>query len=242
MVSPADIPINAISWFFGSLACYSLGVKSILAYHKSYNSLTKYISVFGMLMGTALLFFSVSTFFTLDTDQLRPAWVIGEFLVYASMVPQAMILWALTLRTKVSVYLPAIIAGAIGLGAWLKAAPTLNLYLDDNFIGYDEPRVSSLAMAFLFSVLFIPVGFHFMKATLRQTEFKARLMTFVIGMVYVGTGVSTASHLVVMGQVASATSSIGNIGFFLVLIVAIAWPRQVKMKSPIVPGYGRISQ
>jgi hypothetical protein len=242
MISPADIPINSISWLFGALACFALGIKSLLAYRKSYNLLTKYIAWFGMIMGTALLFFSVPTFFLLDTEQLRPAWVIGEFLVYSSLVVQAMILWALTLRTKVSVYLPAIAAGIVGFASWANAAPHLTLYLDTNFIGYNEPRLSTLGMALLFSVLFIPVGFHFMKATLRQNEFKARLMTFVLGMVYVGTGVSTASHLIAIGQVASITSSLGNLGFFLILLGATAWPRRAKIKTPAIAVYGRTSQ
>jgi hypothetical protein len=81
-----------------------------------------------------------------------------------------------------------------------------------------------------------------MKSTVRQSDFKGRLITFTLGMVYIGVGVSTASHLLVIGQVASATSSIGNMAFFLILLGAIVWPKRINIHTPAVAVYGRTSQ
>jgi hypothetical protein len=239
MISPLELPINSLSWLFGSAACFALGIKSYLAYRGSFNHLTKYIAWFSLIMSLALACFAIPPMFISDLDSLRYAWVIGEFLVYASLIPQAAILWSLVLRSHMSVYVPTVATGLIGLGAWLYAAPNLTLYRENGFIGYNEPLVSALAMALLLGGLFIPVGFHFLRATFRQTEFKGRLTTFVLGIVYIGIGVSTASHLIIIGEVASVASSLGNIIFFSVLLGAIAWPHQAKNKHPAVAAYGR---
>ena len=241
MISPTEIPINSLSWLFGSAACFALGVKSFLAYRDSFNQLTKYICWFSLIMAVALLCFSIPPLFTLDPDKLRYAWIIGELLVYISLIPQAAILWSLILRSHFSVYFLTIATGVIGLGSWLYAVPKLTLTIENNFVGYSEPGISTFTMAFLLGALFIPVGFHFLKATMRQTEFKGRLTTFVLGIVYIGIGVSTASQLLIIGQVASVASSFGNLAFFVVLLGAIVWPRRVKVKPPAVAIYGRTS-
>lgn len=221
------------------MACLALAGKSYLAYRESYNILTKYICWFGSIVGAALLCFSVPTLFTLNTGDLRYAWVIGELLVYISLIPQAAILWALVLRSHVSVYVPTVAVGILGLTAWVISAPGLTLYREGNFIGYSEPGVSTFIMALLLAGLFIPAGFHFMRATVRQPEFKGRLTTFVLGLVYIGIGVSTASHLLFYGQVASAASSLGNMAFFIVLLGVVIWPRKAKAKTPAIAIYGR---
>src|SRR5680860_221211 len=113
MISPVDIPINSFSWLIGAIACFALGIRSLMAYRNSYNLLTKYICIFSLIMGGALLCFSAPTLFTLNTDTLRYAWVMGELLVYASLAAQAAILWALVLRSKMSVYIPVITSGVI---------------------------------------------------------------------------------------------------------------------------------
>lgn len=231
MTSLADFPINSLAWLVGSAGIYTLGFKSLVNYRRTNNLLTKYIIWFSVLVATALVFFSVPVLFTLDTAKLRYAWVAGEFFVYLALIAQAAILWQLTLRTRVSVYVPTIITGVIGLGAWLNAAPNLTLSLRGNFISYSESGISTFAMALLIGGLYIPVGLHFLRSTLRQTDFKSRLNTFTIGMVYTGIAISITAHLLFYGQVASPVASYGNLAFFIVLLAVMAWPRPAPAKQ-----------
>lgn len=242
MVAPTDIPVNSWAWLMGSIACLALGYKSIQAYRSSYGLLTKYICWFAIIMSLALGCFSISTIITLDPDKLRYSWIAGEFLVYAGLIPQAAIFWALVLRSKVSVYALTIPTAIIGFIGWILSAPNITLHLEGNFMAYSEPRISNFIMAFLLGITFIPAGFYFLKSVMRQVEFKDKLITFVLGLVYIGIGASTASHLIVYGQVASPISSWGNLVFFIVLFAVIAWPKRAKIKVPAVALYGQTSR
>lgn len=193
--------------------------------------MTKYMYWFGFLMGIALALFGLPSLFTLDEAILHNGYILGEAFMYLSFIPQAAILWSLVLRKYVPVYLVTIPVGLLGLATWLHGTPNSVLALENNFIDYSEPRINTFSLAVLFIVLFIPVGFHFLQATIRQKGFKDRLVTFMLGMVFAGVGISTAGHLLVAGHAVSVASSGGNIVFFIFMLAAIAWPRQQKPKS-----------
>lgn len=231
MTPLSEVPINSLAWTFGLAACLALGIRSFIVYRRSYSQLTKYICWFFMIMAVCLAFFGPPAFFTLDVDTLHNTYIIGEVFMYLGFIPQAAILWSLLLRQYFSVYVITIPTALVGLASWLYATPNSILYLENGFIDYREPFVSRLALVLLFGGLFIPVGLHFMKATMRQSGFKDRFVTFVLGSVYAGVGISIAVHLLTVRHVVSPASSVGNLIFFILLLVAIIWPRREKAKS-----------
>lgn len=227
----AEIPINSLAWIFGSVACFALLVRSLIVYRRSYSPLTKYICWFAFLITLCLISFGFPSLFTLETKPLHISYIIGEFFMYLAFIPQAAVLWALVLRKYIPIYTITIPVGIVSMATWLYATPNSVLSLRGNFIDYSEPGICSFSMAMLFITMFIPVGYHFMKATFRQSGFKDRLITFVLGMVYAGIGVSTALSLFINGHGTSPQASVGNLFFFTFLFVAIVWPRRVAAKS-----------
>jgi hypothetical protein len=226
MTPLTEIPINSLAWMFGTAACLALGIRSLIIYRRSNSQLTKYLCWFFLLISISLVFFGFPALFTLDEGILHLSYVIGEFFMYIGFIAQAAVLWSLLLRQYFSVYTLTIPVGIIGLATWLYATPNSAIYLKDNFIDYSEPGICSFSMGILFIGLFMPVGLHFLRATMRQDGFKDRLVTFVLGMVYAGIGISTGVHLFTVGHATSPAASVGNLVFFIALIASIALPRR----------------
>lgn len=238
MIALGDVPISSSSWLVGAVALLILGVKSLLGYRRSRVQLSKYITWFALLICASLFCFSIPAFFTLDMHTMLTFDLIGEGFFYASMVAQAAIVWFLMLRTRTSAYILTVPVALIGLAAWLYAIPrSTTQYLRHDFITYQDPRLSTLAIALLIIALFVPVGIYFLRLAPRQTGFKARLNSVIFGIVYIGIGLVNGGFELVTGQMMTTTSVYGIILFFIFLLIAALWPRRAGAKPSVqIPG------
>lgn len=221
------IPLSSFSWFIGALGIFVMGVKSLQSYRRSRVELSKYISWFGLVVGLALFFFSVPSFFTANIHILFKFDVIGEALFYASMIAQAAIVWCLILRSRLSVYALTVPVGIISFVSWVYAARHARVYFSaKNFITYLDPRFSTLVIAFLMIFLFVPVGIYFLSLASKQSNFKAKLNSIGLGLVYVGIGLINGGFEIATGQVMTRTSALGISLFFTILLIISLWPRR----------------
>lgn len=226
MVSLSAVPLNSYTWLMGSIACYMLFYRSYINYRSSRNELSKYLAWFGILMGTGQVFLSLPAFFTLNTDTLRATYLMGEFVIYASAIAQAAVLWCLLLRSKVSIYAATLPIAVIGSVSWLYAVPHSTLEISNNFITYRDPLFSTIVIGLVLVCLFIPVGIYFMRSASQQTHTKAILTSLTLGLVYVGVGIFTGGVELVTGQVITPKTAIGDLAFFIVMASVLLWPHR----------------
>jgi hypothetical protein len=228
----SDIPINAYCWFLGAITLFVLGVKSLVGYRKTHVQLTKYMTWFSAVFFISLIAFSVPALFTLDPDNLRTTYLVGEFFFYAGMVTQAAIMWCLVLRRHFSIYYVTVPVAALALVAWLYDIPHSRLSLAHNFITYLDPQPVPWVITMMMTGLFVPVGVYFLRAAFRQTGVKATVISFVLGMMYVGIGFSTGSQELINGQIISPASAIVNLIISAMLLTALVMPWQLSVKLP----------
>ncbi|HUY84928.1 MAG TPA: hypothetical protein VMU97_00220 [Candidatus Dormibacteraeota bacterium] len=234
-MTPLDhVPISSFSWFIGGVACLLMGVKSLQSYRHSRVELSKYITWFSFIVGVALVFFSVPSFFTLDLRTLRLLDMVGEGFFYGSMIAQAAIVWCLILRSRIPMYVLTVPVGLLGLASWLYAIPKAIIYFSaSNFITYLDPRFSTLVIATLMIFLFVPVGIYFLRLAPRQSGFKAVLNSVIFGMVYLGIGLTNGGFEIATGQVMTHTSVFGITLFFIFLLIGALWPRRSNHKPAV---------
>lgn len=232
MTPLADIPLNTWCWGLGAITLIVLGVKSVRGYRKSRGQLTKYMAWFSWVFLPCLLAFSLPAVFTLDPDVLRITSLVGEFFFFAGLVTQAAILWCLILRRYCSIYLVTVPVGLIGLACWLYDVGHSKLVVGDNFINYYDPRVISFVIAILMIGLFVPVGIYFLRAASLQVGAKATVTSFMMGLMYVGIGLSTGSQEIFSRQLVTPTAAIINLGIAVLLLFALLMPWQLGVKLP----------
>jgi len=232
VTSLSDIPINSFCWLLGAITLFVLAIKSLVGYRKSRGQLAKYMAWFGFVFGISLITFSVPSLFSLDPGTLRTSYIIGEFFFYIGMVTQAAIMWCLVLRRYFSIYYVTVPVATLVLAAWLYDIPRVRLSLAHNFITYYDPRPIPWAIIMLMIGLFVPVGAYFIRAASRQIGPKATVTSFVLGMMYVGIGLSTGSEELVTGQIISPASAIVNILISAMLLIALVMPWQLKVMLP----------
>lgn len=231
MVPLSEIPINSLAWTLGAIATMAVAIRSFVTYKRSYSQLTGFIFWFAFLISIGLFFFGLPSLFTFDISILHATYKIGEVFMYASFIAQGAILWSLMLRQYVSVYAVTIPVALIGFATWLYALNRSVLFLEDNFVGYWEPRICNYLLAALFFALFIPVGLHFIRAMVRQTGFKNRLVPFGLGIVYASTGLFAGIHLIVVRNISALETSWMYMSFYIFLLMVTVWPRREKAKT-----------
>lgn len=233
MVALSAVPFNSFVWLAGSLACFMLCYRSYATYRISKNELSKYLSWFGLFMGTGQVMLAVPSFFTLDPGVLRTTYLIGEFFIYASGVAQAAILWCLLLRSRVMIYSTVVPTAFIGLIAWIYALPRSTLQFGaDNFINYRDPVFSTIVIGVTLISLFVPVGIYFLGSASKQAHPKAILTSLCLGVVYVGIGFFTGGIELLTGQVITPRSAIFDLAFFIVMFSVLLWPHRASAKVP----------
>ena len=233
MTSPADIPVSSIPWLVGAAGILAIGLKSYVGYRESRIELSKYIAWFALLVGIAMAFFSVPTFFTLNIGILRTYDIIGEAFFYTSMVAQSAIVWFVLLRTRIPVYYLAVPIGLIGLVSWSYNTMRSYMFLSNDFITYHDPRASTLVIAGLMIGLFTPVGIYFLRLAPSQSGLKSRLNAIAFGLVYLGVGFISGGFEIATGQMVTRASAPGLTVFFIILLLAGIWPRRPSAKSPL---------
>ncbi|HVI60623.1 MAG TPA: hypothetical protein VM535_00520 [Candidatus Saccharimonadales bacterium] len=234
MMALPDVPFNSIVWLMGASACFMLGYRSLASYRRSKNELSLYLTWFGLLMGTGQLFLAIPPFFTLDTDFLHKAYIVGEFWIYGSAVAQAAILWCLILRSRVPRYAVTLPIVIIGFASWLYAVPRSTLEIThDNFIIYRDPLLSTIIIGVVLISLFVPVGVYFLRSASKQAHLKAMLTSLSLGVVYIGIGVFTGGIELLVGYVITPRSAIFDLAFFIVMFSVLLWPRRVLAKTKL---------
>ncbi|HEX5743874.1 MAG TPA: hypothetical protein VFX84_00260, partial [Candidatus Saccharimonadales bacterium] len=148
---------------------------------------------------------------------------------------QAAILWCLILRRYFSIYYATVPVALIGLASWVYNIPRSQVVLTDNFINYYDPRIISLTIAVMMTVLFVPVGIYFLRAASWQSGMKGTVTSFMLGMMYVGIGLSVASEEIVAKQLVTPASAIVNliIGALLLTALLAPWQLGVKLPAPV---------
>lgn len=183
----------------------------------------------------SLLAFSVPALFTLDPGILHTTSLIGEFFFFMGFVAQAAILWCLILRRYFSIWYVTVPVALTGLVCWLYDIPNSRLVLEDNFINYYDPRAVSIVIAILMVGLFVPVGIYFIRAASFQNGMKATATSFMLGLMYVGIGLSTASQELIARQLLTPYSAVVNliIAAFLLTALLLPWKLSVKLPAPV---------
>jgi hypothetical protein len=227
MTPLSAIPLNSFVWLLGAAACFVLSYRSFVSYRSSTNELSKYIAWFSILIGLGQSILAVPTFFTLDPHILRVTYLMAEFFIYSSAVAQAAILWCTLLRTlRLPIRVVTMPVAAIGLLAWLYALPHATLRFSNGFINYRDPTFSTIVIGIVLVGLFVPVGIYFLRSATRQTRPKAIINAVALGIAYVGVGFFTGGLELVAGQVITPNSAIGDLTFFSIMLIALAWPRR----------------
>ena len=232
MTALSDIPLNAYCWGLGAVTIGVLGVKSVMGYYKTRGQLSKYMIWFSVVFFVALMAFSLPAFFTLDHGILRTTYLIGEFFFWAGLVTQAAILWCLILRQYFSVYYAVVPVAITALGCWLYDVSRARLSLEQGFINYYDPLITTFVIAMLVIILFVPVGIYFMRAASHQRSVKATATSFVLGMMYAGIGLSLASEEVISGQIVTPASAVVNIIISAMLLTSLLLPWRLSVKLP----------
>jgi len=235
MVALSDVPLNSVTWAAGTMACFALGYRSLVSYRRSANELTKYIALFGLVMGMAQALFALPPILTSDPSSLRTIYLIVELLVYTSAVAQAAIVWCLILRAHVPIYyatMPVVIVGSL---AWLYSLPRASIEITDNFIKYHDPLLSTIIIGLMLILLFVPVGIYFLRSVGHQANLKAKLNSLALGILYVGIGLSTGGMELLTGQVLTPRLAIPDAILFVVLVVALLWPRHPSAQTTAAP-------
>lgn len=232
MTPLADIPLNTWCWLLGAVTLVVLGIKSVAGYHKSRGELSKYMAWFSWVFLPCLLAFSVPALFTLDHDVLRATSLIGEFFFFMGLVTQAAILWCLILRRYCSIWYVTVPAAIAGLACWLYDVPNSRIVLSDNFINYYDPRPVSIVIAVMVVALFVPVGIYFIRAASLQAGAKATVTSFMLGIMYVGIGLSIASEELIARQLLTPAAAIVNLLIATMLLTALILPWQLRVKLP----------
>jgi hypothetical protein len=233
MVALAEVPFNSVVWLLGCLACFLLCYRSYTTYRISRTELSKYLALFGLLMGIGQAFLAIPSFFTLDPEVLHTGYLIGEFFIYGSAVAQAAILWCLLLRSKVRISAVTLPIALIGAVSWAYAVPRSVLTLGtDNFIEYKDPLASTIVIGLVLVCLFIPVGIYFLRSASEQTHIKPVLTSLCLGLVYVGIGIFTGGIELLAGQVITPRSAPFDLAFFVVMSSVLLWPHRAAAKVP----------
>lgn len=229
-MTPLDqIPLNSWTWLTGSAACFALYYRSFKHYRRSANELPKYLAYFALTMGIGQSFLAVPSFLTLDTATLRTTYMMGEAFVYMSAVAQAAIVWCLMLRSKLSLRAVTIPVAGIGVLAWFYSLPRASLTLTGNFITYRDPLFSTIVIGLMLTGLFLPVGIYFMRSAAGQRTLRGILFSLILGVVYIGVGLSTGGVELLRGEVITPGSAISDLIFFSVLLGVLLWPRRLTL-------------
>lgn len=232
MTALSDIPLNTWCWGVCSITLIVLGVKSTVGYHRSRVQLTKYMAWFSWVFLACLLAFAIPPIFTLDNRVLLISSFVGEIFFWAGLVTQAAILWCLILRRYVSIYYATVPVALIGTACWIYNLPSESVALSNNFITYYEMTIVSFAIGFLMTVLFVPVGIYFIRAASWQSGAKATVTSFVLGMMYVGIGLSVASEELIARQLVTPASAWVNILIGVLLFGALVAPWRLSVSIP----------
>jgi len=229
MIPRSEIPLNSIVWLLGSIACFTLSYRSFVSHRLSSNELSKYLVWFGLLMGCGQAWLAIPGFFTLDPHILRITYLVGEFFIYGSAVAQASILWCLILRTHLSLRTITIPVALVGLIAWVYALPRSTLDFSGTFINYRDPTFSTVVIGLILITLFVPVGIRFLQFAAKQTDSRGIITSLALGLVYIGVGIFTGGVELIRGQVITPYSAIGDLAFFSIMLIALTWPRRLKI-------------
>ena len=220
-----------MTWAAGTMACLVLSYRSFTSYRRSANELSKYIAWFGLIMGIAQALFAIPPLFTLDPGALRIFYIVVELFVYASATAQAAILWCLVLRPYVSIYSVVTPVALGGTAAWLLSIPYASVHITNHFIDYSDPLFSTIVIGIMLIGLFVPVGIYFLRTAAGQINLKAKLNSLALGILYVGIGVSTGGLELLTGEVLVRSSAVPDTILFVILLVALLWPRPTLAKS-----------
>jgi hypothetical protein len=226
MTPLSTIPLNSWTWLLGSLACFMLCYRSYNSYKISKSELSKYIALFGLLMGFGQAWLAVPSFFSLDTNILGVTYRIGELFIYSSAVAQAAIAWCFFMRPYMKLRTVTIPIACIGFVSWLYALPYATLKISNNFINYRDPTFSTLVIAAVLIGLFVPVGIYFLKSAKKEPRLQAKLLASALGLVYIGVGFFTGGVEILSGQVITPRSAIGDLVFFSAMFLVLLWPRR----------------
>lgn len=232
MTPLADIPLNTYCWLVGAATLIVLGTKSVVGYRKSRLQLSKYMAWFSWVFLPCLLAFSVPALFTLDPGTILTTSLIGEFFFFMGLVAQSAILWFLILRRYVPVYYVTVPTALIGAACWLYDIPNSRIVLEQGFINYYDPRIVSIIIAVMMTVLFVPVGVYFIRAASMQSSLKATIASFALGMMYIGIGLSTASEELIARQLLTPYSAVVNLIIAAVVLVSLLLPWRLSVKLP----------
>lgn len=224
-----------MTWSAGTAACIALGYRSLVGYRRTANELTKYIAWFGLTMAAAQALFAFPPLFTLNPEVLRTIYLLVELIVYTSAVFQAAVVWCLMLRAKVPIYyitLPMVLVGTV---AWLYSLPRASVHVTHRFINYHDPLLSTIIIGVMLISLFVPVGIYFLRSVAQQVDLKAKLNSLALGVLYVGIGVSTGGLELSTGQVLAPVLVVPDTALFIILVIALLWPRQPAVQRPAPP-------
>lgn len=191
-----DVPINCITWSLGSLALYTLALKSWLSYKRTRNPLARMYYALGLTFGTALFFFGVPGLFTENLHVIRVAYFLADLFAQVSMQVQIWMLWFLGLRNRVSlghVYLVSLPFSAVlvtlqamSSHVGLSQSPHLIMYID-------KPVVLALKSIIYVGVA-VPIGYFLIRQVPSQTSLRAKLKTFMSGMTFIGVALAATSN------------------------------------------------
>lgn len=222
------IPLNAVSWGVGSVCVMVFALKSFYRHRKLQIAVSYYFGWFGLLVSIAMAGYSFPAFFSQNIDLLRTFYTAGDGVLYLALLVQARMLWFLALRSQIAFLLIGVPVAIVGGVSWLIEARGAALSIQDNFMYFVTPRLSSLLQGWLLLALLLPTGYYFIREGLNQIEPKAKAKSIAVGLAYLIVGANSSFNNFANSGLESPSTSIQNIVIFLVLLVATLWPSAKK--------------
>ncbi len=180
------IPINVVPYLLGSIATFVVGVRSAQKYKQLHTPLLRHFAISGFLASAGMGLLSIAYILPLDEYSLKIFLMVGRACLDVVAYLQIYLVWYLTPPKRHSIWWlvgPIIPIALVGYFYQVKA------YLE-NFAGvvnnqavFFVPKITSYTHAFSLLIVFC-AGLVIFKNAFEQTETKARLRLFSVGLLY----------------------------------------------------------
>lgn len=216
------MPPNVIPYLLIGVATVFFGIKAIIYYKKSRNTISLYFGISGILIGIGTLFNSVPYVFTNQENALKICILIGDSFLYASILVQTRLHWYYNNQnTPFWVYFAPVFALIAFIEVVYVVTLPANSFTYVNNIAYVpvNPVVAWLSAAAC--LMFVATGLQTVVRAARLNSGRLKIRLFIIGLAFILGGLIASYNYAILQGVNNDFTIVGYTAAVGLLLIAV---------------------
>jgi len=206
----------------GAIAVGLFSYKSWLSWRHYRNQMSKYFAQFGFFVSLSLAAYGFWPWFGVSEATGIIGYRTGDVLLLAALLVQSRLLWDIVLEQKIHYGYILALTLTLGLPPFvLMTYVDVTMNVDGAIAIYNVALWAEIFRGLLFVTLLLPVGYYFMKRSLRAHDLAARAKSFTLGATYFGVGVLASVRDIFGGGADTFLTSTLNIILFSIFGVTM---------------------